>query len=301
MIIPINLGVNSYDVIVERNILNKANEYLNLNRKVLIVTDDGVPCEYSNVIVNMCKEPTIVTIPHGEASKSLDCYNKLLTIMLAKGFNRNDAVVAVGGGVVGDLAGFVAASFMRGVDFYNIPTTSLSQIDSSIGGKTAINFNGVKNIVGAFYQPKCVLIDPNLLSTLTEKQLYSGLVEAVKMSITSNAKLFNTFEEQGFLNKLDEIIIEALLIKKQVVEQDEKESGLRKILNFGHTLAHSIESELEAKNYYHGECVALGMLPMCSADIKPRLINILEKLNINPKASFNKDMALKDQKMEAYQ
>lgn len=293
MIIPINLGSNSYDIIVERNALKKVNEYFNLNRKVLIVTDDGVPSEYSQQLLKFCQAPTIVTIPQGEASKSLDCFNKLLSIMLAKGFNRTDAVVAVGGGVVGDLAGFVAASYMRGVDFYNIPTTMLSQIDSSIGGKTAINFNGIKNIVGAFYQPKCVLIDPELLKTLNKKQFSSGLVEAIKMSLTSNEKLFEIFEEKDIDAHLDEIIIESLNIKKNVVEQDEKEAGLRKILNFGHTLGHGIEAELESKDFYHGECVALGMIPMLSEDIKPRLLKVLNKIDISCKSKFNKENALK--------
>lgn len=293
MIIPINLGSNSYNIVVERNLLQKADEYLNLNRKVLIVTDDGVPAEYASSLLNKCKEPTIVTIPQGESSKSFDFFNKLLTIMLAKRFNRNDAVVAVGGGVVGDLAGFVAASYMRGVDFYNIPTTVLSQIDSSIGGKTAINFNGVKNIVGAFYQPKCVLIDPELLKTLNEKQFASGLVESVKMSLTSNENLFNIFEEKNINENIDEIIIESLKIKKYVVEQDEKENGLRKILNFGHTLGHGIESELESKDFYHGECVALGMIPMCSEEIKPRVLKVLNKIGVKTKAVFNKDLAVK--------
>jgi len=293
MIIPINLGSNSYDIIVERNALKKVNEYFNLNRKVLIVTDDGVPSEYSQQLLKFCKAPTIVTIPQGEASKSLDCFNKLLSIMLAKDFNRTDAVVAVGGGVVGDLAGFVAASYMRGVDFYNIPTTMLSQIDSSIGGKTAINFNGIKNIVGAFYQPKCVLIDPELLKTLNKKQFSSGLVEAIKMSLTSNEKLFEIFEEKDIDAHLDEIIIESLNIKKNVVEQDEKEAGLRKILNFGHTLGHGIEAELESKDFYHGECVALGMIPMLSEDIKPRLLKVLNKIDISCKAKFDKENALK--------
>lgn len=293
MIIPINLGSNSYNIIVERNLLQKADEYLNLNRKVLIVTDEGVPAEYASSLLNKCNEPTIVTIPQGESSKSFDSFNKLLTIMLAKGFNRNDAVVAVGGGVVGDLAGFVAASYMRGVDFYNIPTTVLSQIDSSIGGKTAINFNGVKNIVGAFYQPKCVLIDPELLKTLNKKQFNSGLIESVKMSLTSNENLFNIFEEKNIYENIDEIIIESLKIKKHVVEQDEKENGLRKILNFGHTLGHGIESELESKDFYHGECVALGMIPMCSEEIKPRVLKVLDKIGVKTKAVFNKDLAVK--------
>lgn len=293
MIIPLNLGEFSYDIIVERGAHKKADEYLNLNRKVLIVTDDGVPAVYSQTLLKMCKEPTIVTIPQGEISKSIDCYEKLLTIMLSKGFTRKDAVVAVGGGVVGDLSGFVAASFMRGVDFYNIPTTSLSQIDSSIGGKTAINLNGIKNIVGAFYQPKRVIIDPELLKTLDKKQMSAGLVEGVKMSLTSNKDLFEIFENKDINDNLDEIIIESLKIKKQVVEEDEKEQGLRKILNFGHTLGHGIESELEHKDYYHGECVALGMLPMCSDSVKNRVAAVLEKLDLKTKAQFDKEAAIR--------
>lgn len=292
MIIPMNLGSNSYNVIVERNALQKANEYLNLNRKVLIVTDDGVPTNYSQTIYKMCKEPTIVTIPQGEDSKSLDFYSKLLTIMLQKGFTRKDAVVAVGGGVVGDLSGFVAASFMRGVDFYNIPTTLLAQIDSSIGGKTAVNFNGVKNIVGSFYQPKCVLIDPIVLNTLNSKQFSAGMVEAVKMSLTSNKDLFSIIENNDLSDSLDEIIIKSLNIKKEIVEQDEKEAGLRKVLNFGHTLGHGIESDLENKGFFHGECVALGMIPMCSNEVKARLFNVLNKLKVNTKAKFNKELAI---------
>ena len=292
MIIPINLGKQSYDIIVEHGLLLKIDEYLNLNRKVLIVTDEGVPCEYAKIVYNKCKWATIVTLKQGEKSKSIECFTQLIAVMLENSFTRNDLVVAVGGGVVGDLAGFVAASYMRGIDFYNIPTTSLSQIDSSIGGKTAINFKGVKNIVGAFYQPKRVIIDPDLLKTLDNRQMSAGLVEALKMSLTSNSKLFDIFENENIYEKLDEIIIESLLIKKSVVEQDEKEQGLRRILNFGHTLGHGIESELEQKGFYHGECVALGMLPMCSESIKPRVIKILEKLNLNSKVSFDKNMAI---------
>lgn len=292
MIIPINLGESSYDIIVERGALLKANEYLKLNRKVLIVTDDGVPSEYSQNLLKFCKEPTIVTIPQGEDSKSLDCFEKLLTIMLKKGFTRKDAVVAVGGGVVGDLSGFVAASYMRGIDFYNIPTTSLSQIDSSIGGKTAINFKGIKNIVGAFYQPKRVLIDPDLLKTLDKRQMSAGLVEGLKMSLTSNKELFKIFEENDLVDYLDTIIIESLKIKKHVVEQDEKEQGLRKILNFGHTLGHGIESELEHKGFYHGECVAMGMLPMCDDSLKNRVAQVLNKLGLKTKAQFDKEAAV---------
>ena len=154
MIIPVKTGNGEYNIYLERGFLSKAGRVLNLDRSVLIVTDSGVPEIYTETIAEQCKNPVIVIIPKGEASKNFENYKMLLTQMVKEGFTRTDCVVAVGGGVVGDLAGFVAASFMRGVDFYNVPTTGLSQVDSSIGGKVAIDFCGYKNIVGAFYPPK---------------------------------------------------------------------------------------------------------------------------------------------------
>ena len=144
MTIHMNLGEGSYDIIVERGVLTSAKRHLNLNRRVLIVTDSGVPCEYARTVAAQCKKGIICTVDEGESSKSLSVFEKLLHIMLENDFSRKDCVVAVGGGVVGDLSGFAASAYMRGIDFYNIPTTLLSQIDSSIGGKTAINFGGVK-------------------------------------------------------------------------------------------------------------------------------------------------------------
>ena len=280
MTIHMNLGTDSYDIIVERGLLIKAKEHINLNRRALIVTDTGVPASYSKTIAEQCKESVIFTVETGEASKSLDVFGQLLQTMLEHSFSRRDCVIAVGGGVVGDLSGFAASAYMRGIDFYNIPTTLLSQIDSSIGGKTAINFGGVKNIVGAFYQPKKVLIDPDLLKTLTKRQIANGLAEAIKMSLTSDKELFALFENQDVENNLEEIIIRSLKIKKSVVEQDEKETGLRKILNFGHTIGHGIESSEGMSELYHGECVALGMLPMCGKKIRPRVMDVLKKCNL---------------------
>ena len=181
-----NLGKDSYDIVVERGLLARASHHLNLNRRVLIVTDSGVPAEYAETVAAQCRESIICTVEQGEGSKSPEMFEKLLQMMLDNGFSRKDLVIAVGGGVVGDLSGFAASAYMRGIDFYNIPTTLLSQIDSSIGGKTAINFGGVKNIVGAFYQPKKVLIDPDLLKTLPHRQISNALAEAVKMALTSD-------------------------------------------------------------------------------------------------------------------
>lgn len=280
MNIHMHLKENSYDILVQRGILKEASKHLNLSRRVLVVTDSGVPEHYANMLANQCKEPYICTVKMGEASKSLEVFGTLLSTMLENNFSRKDCVVAVGGGVVGDLSGFAASCYMRGIDFYNIPTTLLSQIDSSIGGKTAINFGGVKNIVGSFYQPKKVLIDPELLNTLSERQISNGLAEAVKMALTSDKDLFNIFENKDIKDNLDEIIVRSLNIKKYVVEQDEKESGLRKILNFGHTIGHGIESSANLSGLYHGECVALGLIPMCDKKIRQRVISVLEKCNL---------------------
>lgn len=287
MIIPVKTSQGGYNIVLERGALNKLNEHLKLDRKVLIVTDSGVPGIYSETAAKQCKEPYIVTIKEGEASKSFENYKMLLSKMVEYSFTRSDCVVAVGGGVVGDLAGFVAASFMRGVDFYNIPTTVLSQVDSSVGGKVAIDFEGYKNIVGAFYPPNAVIIDSETLKTLPARQISNGLSEAVKMSLTSDKSLFELFENGDIMQNIDRIIEASLKIKRYVVQEDEKEAGLRKILNFGHTLAHAIESVNDLQNLYHGECVALGMLPMCSLEVRARLLPVLKKLDLPTEVSYD--------------
>lgn len=245
------------------------------------MTDDGVPEIYAKTVASQCKDAHIITLPQGEATKNFDSFKMILEALCKHGFTRTDCVVAVGGGVMGDLAGFSAASYMRGIDFYNIPTTVLSQVDSSIGGKTAIDFYGYKNIVGAFYQPKCVLIDPDTLKTLDGRQISNGIAEAIKMSMTSDAEFFEMLERGDA--DIDTIIYRSLLIKRSVVEADEKESGLRKILNFGHTLAHAVESEADGA-LLHGECVAIGMLPMCEP--KDRLLAVLQRYNLPTTHNF---------------
>ena len=277
MIIPVKADNGSYDIVLERGCLKNAGQLLNLDRRALIVTDDGVPEQYAQCVAAQCAQPFVVTVPKGEGSKSFEGLQSLLAAMLDASFSRGDCVVAVGGGVVGDLAGFVAASFMRGVDFYNIPTTVLSQVDSSIGGKVAINLKHVKNIIGAFWQPKKVLIDPDVLETLPPRQIANGLAEAIKMACTSDAELFAFLESHPLYENIDTVIEGSLRIKKSIVEQDETESGLRKLLNFGNTIGHGIES---TGGLFHGECVALGMLPMCSDAVRARLVPVLEKAGL---------------------
>lgn len=291
MIIRVELGSDSYDINIDKGLLDNVEKEINLDRKVLIITDSGVPKDYSLAVQKKCKEGIIETIPFGEDSKSLESFERMQKVMLEAGFSRHDAVVAVGGGVVGDLAGFVAASFMRGIDFYNIPTTILSQVDSSIGGKTAVNFMGVKNIIGAFYQPKKVLIDTNVYKTLSDRLVANGLAEGVKMALTCDKALFESIEK-GFAHEdLYKFVPGSIAIKKMVVEEDVKEKGLRKVLNFGHTIGHGIEVASDGK-LLHGECVGIGMLMMCSDEVKRRLIPVMESLGLPTKAEFDMDKAI---------
>lgn len=291
--IHMNLGKRSYDITVGSGLLSSAEKLFRLDRRIFIVTDSGVPDSYAKALSALAKEAKIYTVPQGEGSKSLETLEKLLLSMMEFNMKRSDAVVAVGGGVVGDLAGFAASVYMRGIDFYNVPTTLLAMVDSSIGGKTAVNLGNTKNIVGAFYQPKAVLIDTDVLKTLSKRLYSAGLAESVKMALTSDESLFEIFENEEINEKnIEAIIKKSLLIKKDVVEKDEKEAGLRKILNFGHTLGHGIEADSGMAKLYHGECVALGMLPVCSDKVRNRLMPVLKKLGLPTEYNGNLDNAL---------
>lgn len=277
MKIRMELGPDSYDILIERGCLARAGKELDLNRKVLVVTDEGVPAEYAEEVADQCGQATVCTVPQGERSKSPEMFERLLSEMLKNGFTRTDCVCAIGGGVVGDLSGFAASCYMRGIDFYNLPTTVLAQVDSSIGGKTAVNLNGVKNAVGSFWQPKKVLIDPDTLKTLSPRHTANGLAEALKAGLIADEKLFTLFETGEAAQDPERILPAALTVKKKVVEADEKETGLRRILNFGHTIGHGIES---VTGLLHGECVALGMIPLCTENVRARLLPVLEKMGL---------------------
>ena len=257
MKLNVDLENHSYPIYIERNAIQKVHEYIPVSRKIAIITDTGVPEKWVNIVKEQCPDSFICSIPQGEPSK---CF-------------------AVGGGVVGDLAGFVAASYMRGIDFYNIPTTVLSQVDSSVGGKVAIDMGSYKNIVGAFWQPKTVIIDPNVLSTLSLRQQHNGLCEALKMGLILDDHLVSLFEQETI--DIDAIITRSIELKRDVVQQDERESNLRKILNFGHTIGHAIESAYGLNTYLHGECVAMGMLFFIEDEaLKQRVLNIYKKLDL---------------------
>lgn len=293
MILPVKTSMNTYNIVLKRGALNNISDYCNIKKKALVVTDDGVPEIYSKAVASQFSKSVIKTIPQGEKSKNFDTYKALLEALNENEFSRNDCVVAVGGGVVGDLSGFTAATYMRGITFYNIPTTLLSQVDSSIGGKTAIDFGGYKNTVGAFYQPSAVIIDPDVLKTLDPRQLNNGLAESIKMAATSDEILFELFEKEDAYNNIEAVIERSLRIKRAVVEEDEKETGLRRVLNFGHTIAHAVETATGLEALLHGECVAIGMLPFSSEDVRKRLFNVLRKYSLPVTASVSADELIK--------
>lgn len=287
MIINVKTSGGSYNITLKRNALNEVNIILNIKGKALIVTDSGVPRVYVETVANQIENSIIYTFPQGEKSKNFETYSALLKTLAENKFDRKDCVIAVGGGVTGDMAGFTAATYMRGISFYNIPTTLLSQVDSSIGGKTAIDFEGYKNLVGAFYQPEAVIIDPNVLKSLGERQFNNGLAESIKMAATSDSDLFQLLENNDAKDIIEVVIEKSLLIKKAVVEEDEKETGLRKVLNFGHTIGHAIETVTGLDELYHGECVALGMMYMSSGEAKEKIKNLLVKNNLPTSADFD--------------
>lgn len=269
-----------YDVILERGILSHAAKTIQPHGVVYLVSDDGVPEKWQKCLQEQFPEAPMYIFPHGEQSKNLATWQNILEDMLKHDLSRKDMVIALGGGVTGDMAGFAAASYMRGISYVNIPTTSLSQIDSSIGGKTAVDLAGAKNCVGAFWQPSMVLVDPDVLSTLSERQFHNGLIEAVKEGLTFDPQLFALFEKEDYADHVEEIIWRCLNIKKNVVEHDERESGERKLLNFGHTYGHAYETYYGLNGYLHGECVGMGMMTiMNNRELKERLAAVLERMH----------------------
>ena len=292
-VIKVNLGKNSYNITIGRGSLSHAEKYLNLKRKVLIVTDDNIPKKYIQKIKSKSQKAYIVVIKHGEENKNYKNYLKIMQILISYRFDRSDAIVAIGGGMVGDMAGFAASTYMRGIDFYNVPTTLLSQVDSSIGGKTAINATKIKNIIGTFYQPKGVLIDTDVLKTLPKRELNSGIVESIKMAATFDKNFFRFLCScDDIIKNSESIIYKSLILKKRVVEKDEKEKGLRKVLNFGHTIGHAIEESMNYK-LLHGECVGIGMLFFSNKEAKSKIESALLHYNLPTSCKIDKRKIIK--------
>ncbi len=300
MNIPINLNDASYNIYTGRNILKNLSSYYNFeNKKVLIVTDSNIPSLYTKIIEDKINITSTLILEPGENSKSFESYLLITDVLLKNNFSRKDIVIALGGGVIGDLVGFACSTFKRGINYINIPTSTLSMIDSSIGGKTAINYHEIKNVIGSFYQPRLVLIDFDLLKTLNKRHFNNGLVEALKMGYIYDSSILELFDGDIEPN-LEEIINKSILGKKYFVEKDEKEQGIRKILNYGHTFGHAFESLGHFSDLlYHGEAVALGMLMV--NEEKEEMAKYLKKLNISYSFDIDekrvKEFILQDKKM----
>ncbi len=286
-----------YTVLIQDGILSSAGEQCAAvirGNKLLLLTDQTVAALYEQTVRTALESAgfSVFTyrIPAGESSKSIDNYLKIIAFLAEHGFTRSDALVALGGGVVGDLGGFCAASYLRGIGFVQIPTTLLACVDSSVGGKTAVNLPQGKNLLGAFYQPWLVLCDPTTLNTLPPSVYADGMAEVIKYGMLSDADLFEQLEQKTLTN--GEIIARCVTIKRDIVQQDERDSGVRQLLNFGHTVGHAVEkcSNFEIS---HGSAVAIGMVVVTRAvakkDLAHRLESLLTATGLPTRCSFTPD------------
>lgn len=281
-----------YDIVIENSYNSFGEEMSKLNienRKLCIVTESTVGPIHANeiegLLKSLAKEVYVFTFNAGEENKNLDVVKKLYEYLIINHFERKDMLVALGGGVVGDLTGFTAATYLRGIDFVQVPTSLLSQVDSSVGGKTGVDFDSYKNMVGAFYQPKLVFTNISSLKTLTKRQYLSGMGEVIKAGLIKNKDFYVWLKNNvNEIKAYDEAALEHLVyvscdIKRKVVENDFKEKGERALLNFGHTLGHAIE-KLMNFTMLHGECVSLGMVTACYISMKKGYISLEDYTDI---------------------
>jgi 3-dehydroquinate synthase len=269
--LEMELKENSYSIFIERGCLSDIGRYIRENhpscRRVAIITDDNVGGLYGKLLQEDISSQGIgtdvISVKPGEASKSLETLKEVYGKLSDMKLTREDLILTLGGGVVGDLGGFAAATYLRGIPYIQVPTTLLAQVDSSIGGKVAVDLPWGKNLVGSFYQPKAVFIDPELLKTLSARRLHDGLAEVIKYGFIKDRVLLKALEgcsdDDDLLRKIDSLIERCCSIKKELVEQDEKDFGCRMLLNFGHTFGHAVEKYFGYEKYTHGEAVAIGM------------------------------------------
>lgn len=283
MKLTVSLKENSYPIYIENGILKNAGSYISQvfqGRRVMIISDDQVYPLYGQMLLDTLSsyECHTLVLPHGEQTKSFQTLPQIYAALLDAKITRSDLVIALGGGVIGDLAGFAAASFLRGVKLVQVPTSLLAQVDSSVGGKTAVDLPQGKNLVGAFYHPKLVLIDPDVLDTLPERFIHDGMGEVIKYGCIKDAALFETLQKhtsfEDLKGELTSVICRCIDIKRIVVEKDQFDTGERMLLNFGHTLAHTIEQHFHYGRESHGEAVAIGMY---------QITRIAEENGLSPK------------------
>jgi len=295
MIVNIKLPNNiSYDITIDTL------KELTFDRKVVVVTNPTVSGFHLEYFKNKIKSNnlSIVTIPDGEEYKNMETVDMILEHCFENRLNRKSLLVAFGGGVIGDMTGFCASVYQRGIDFIQVPTTLLSQVDASVGGKTGVNNKFGKNLIGAFHQPRAVYIDPYFLSTLPKREFGAGIAEIVKMAVTFNKEFFEWIESHDLYDEenIKVAIKKSVETKAWVVSQDEKENGIRAALNYGHTFGHVVENETKYSKYLHGEAVGIGMIianevskkiGLMSSEDALRVKNVLEKYNIPTSYKIN--------------
>ena len=310
--IKVALKSRSYDISIESGLLNKIPKILkvfNKGQKWVLITQEKLMSLYGKGLVQNLAlinfDISTIILPDGESIKSIKEFERTCLKMLSIGCDRYSSIITLGGGAVGDLSGFVASTYMRGIEYFQIPTTFLAMIDSSIGGKTAVNTNEGKNIIGTIYQPKSVFIDPNFLKSLDKKEVNSGFGEMIKYGAIWDKDLFekiSTWLDNISSFPFEKAIIDAVKIKSDIVSKDEKEKGLRIILNFGHTIGHAIESYYGYERIKHGEAVAFGMKcagfisnrkRLLSLEAKNKLFSILEKLTLPDISDLDKKEIIK--------
>jgi len=299
--ISIKTTDREYEILVGRGLLGEVGKLLGqigFQGIVVIITDELVKKLHSGLLVRSIKEcgysPVLIEVPRGESYKSLEMAGVLYNRLAENFADRGTPILAMGGGVIGDLSGFVAATYMRGVPFIQVPTTLLAQVDSSIGGKVAVNHGNLKNMIGSFYQPVLGISDISVLSTLDSREISNGVAEIIKTALISDADFFDYLEKNiSNLLDLNDMALEYTVyktasIKASIVEKDEKDTGLRNVLNFGHTVGHALET-VSNFNFTHGQAVSIGMvvageisirLGMFNREYQNRLINILQKANL---------------------
>jgi 3-dehydroquinate synthase len=249
----------AYPVFVGRDLLARVGELVPARGRVFVITSPALRERFGDAVArSFSPHADVLTIEEGEAHKTLDTANDVVTQLLERGAKRDSMAVVVGGGMIGDTAGFAASIFLRGIDLVHVPTTLLAQVDSSIGGKLAVNHPKGKNLIGSFFPPRAVVSDTGVLDTLPPRERLSGMYEALKGGVIADASLFAMFERGTF--DLDDMVRKAIRVKADIVSADEKEADLRRLLNYGHTIAHGIEAALQYEGITHGEAVAWGMI-----------------------------------------
>ncbi len=281
----INLGHRSYDVIIKSGVLKKINGLADLSGKVAIITDDGIPKRYIKTVMTQCQNPILITIAQGDSNKTIDTWKHIVSLLLEENFSSKDTIIALGGGTVGNIAGFVAYTYMQGVSFYHIPTTP-AQVIGAVSGESSLNLNGVKNILSTHHHPSIVIADPLLLKTLPPRHYASGLAEALKIALLFDANLFSILEHDDISENIEKILYLSIVHKKQLLEQDESNKTHHTLLHFGELIGNGIASACGSSSLLHGECTALGMLPLIeSKTLLRRTRAIMRRLNLPLKYS----------------